>query len=100
MQYCTVSTPRLKYDNGSEEGVRAARGTHAGGEDVDGVERRLAGLLVAEDEVDPVRQPLGDGLRLQRLPVDEREEARVRRPRGQLHAVHAQPALTRAQVQT
>lgn len=73
--------------------------TNASGEDVDGVDGGLAGLLVAEDQVDPGGQVLGHVRRLQRLAVQQREQARVRRPARQLHVVHARAALPHAQLQ-
>lgn len=91
---CPCAVHLLLQRHGVEPVVRTSR------EDVDGVERGLPRLLVPEDEVDPVRQVLGDVRGLQRLAVYEREQARVGRPRGQLHVVHAGAALTLAQVQT
>lgn len=80
-------------------GVYSGSYTDTGWEDVDGIERGLAGLLVAEHQVDPVRQVLRDVRRLQRLAVDEGEQPRVRRPGRQLHVVHRGAALPPAQLQ-
>ena len=46
-------------------------------EDVDGIDGCFPALFEAEDEVDPRRQAPSHNLRLQRLPMDEGEEARV-----------------------
>lgn len=55
-------------------------------EEVDAVHRRLAVLLVPEDEVDPLVQVLTDVVALQRLSVNADELARVLLgPRRQHH---------------
>lgn len=70
-------------------------------EDVDGLDGGFALLLEAEHQVDPLAQRLGHLVRLQRLAVDEDEEARVvPGPRRQVHVVHPLAVLPDAEIET
>lgn len=70
-------------------------------EDIDGLDRSLPLLLQAEHQVDPLAQGLGHLVRLQRLAVDQDEEAGVvPRPRRQVDVVHPLAILTHAKVKT
>ena len=60
----------------------------------------MAGLLVAEDEVDPFVQVRGDVLALEGRAVLAHEVVRVLGPRGQLHVAEDEAVLSRAQHET
>ncbi len=69
-------------------------------EDVDGIDGVLPLLLEAEHEVDPCGQPDRRERRLERLAVNEHEEAGVAAaPRRQRHVPHLLPALTPPEVE-
>ena len=70
-------------------------------ENVDGLQRLVPLLLVAEDEVDPVVQVAGDLGRLQGLAVDQDEEPDVAQtPRRKCHVRHDLAALALAEIET
>lgn len=76
------------------------RRAHRRVEDIDGLYGSLALLLEPEDQVNPLAQRLRHLVRLQRLPVDEDEEARVAAgPRRQVHVVDPVAVLTNSKVE-